>query len=111
MKNGPGLAARPIIHIVIQNSFLPFPSRNGNVAQAVRRSGRSSVNSQFDADLDHVRFRRRVKVIRLVSLCLALSALLWSYKVGADVFTATTYYQVLDQSGLRMQHLARMLLG
>ena len=36
---------------------------------------------------DHLRFRRRVKVIGLVALCLALSALLFEiHKVSADVF-------------------------
>src|SRR6266699_4823576 len=41
MKNGTELASRPIIHIVIQNSCLPFPSRQGYLSQAVRRSGRT----------------------------------------------------------------------
>jgi hypothetical protein len=42
---------------------------------------------QKNAALDQVRLWRRVKVIGLVSLCLALSALLFEiHKVSADVF-------------------------
>jgi len=42
---------------------------------------------QKNAAQDQVRFRRRLKVIALVSLCLALSALLFEiHKVSADVF-------------------------
>ena len=33
MKSGPGLAPRPIIQIVTQNSLPPFPSRKGTVSQ------------------------------------------------------------------------------
>jgi hypothetical protein len=33
MKSGPGLAPRPIIRIVTQNSFPALPSRKGTVAQ------------------------------------------------------------------------------
>ena len=42
---------------------------------------------QKNAAQDQVRFRRRVKVVGLVSLCLAFSALLFEiHKVSADVF-------------------------
>src|SRR5437016_3889540 len=42
---------------------------------------------QKNAAQDQDRFRRRVKVVGLVSLCLALSALLFEiHKVSADVF-------------------------
>src|SRR5687768_7204258 len=45
MKNGPQSTARPIIHVVIQKSFLSCRKRRRNVWH-----GRSNLSSQFDAE-------------------------------------------------------------
>jgi len=49
---------------------------------------------QKNAAQDQVRFRRRVKVIGLIALCLAFSALLFEiHKVSADVFELVMQHQ------------------
>ena len=58
---------------------------------------------------DQVRFRRRVKVIGLVSLCLALSAMLFEiHKESADVFQLRPMPGFRSKTVLGRSPIARM---
>jgi hypothetical protein len=64
---------------------------------------------QKNAAQDQVRFRRRLRVIGLVSLCLALSALLFEiHKVSADVFELRPMPGFRSKTGLGGSSIARM---
>jgi hypothetical protein len=66
---------------------------------------------QKNAAQDQVRFRRRVKVIGLVSLCLALSALLFEiHKVRADVFQLRPMPAFRSKTVLEGSSIARTLV-
>jgi hypothetical protein len=64
---------------------------------------------QKNAAQDQVRFRRRVKVVGLVSLCLAFSALLFEiHKVSADVFELRPMPGFRSKTVLGRNPIARM---
>ena len=64
---------------------------------------------QKNAAQDQVRFRRRVKVIGLIALCLAFSALLFEiHKVSADVFELRPMPGFRSKTALGRSLIARM---
>jgi hypothetical protein len=66
---------------------------------------------QKNAAQDQVRFRRRVKVIGLIALCLAFSALLFEiHKVSADVFELRPIPGFRSKTALGRSPIARMLV-
>jgi hypothetical protein len=66
---------------------------------------------QKNAAQDQARFWRRIKVIGLVSLCLALSALLFEiHKVSADVFPLRPMPGLRSKTVLGGSGIARMLV-
>jgi len=66
---------------------------------------------QKNAAQDQVRFRRRAKVIGLIALCLAFSALLFEiHKVSADVFELRRMPGFRSKTALGRSPIARMLV-
>ena len=64
---------------------------------------------QKNAAQDRVRFRRRVKVIGLIALCLAFSAVLFEiHKVSADVFELRPMPGFRSKTALGRRPIARM---